>query len=92
MYASGNRDDDKFAGAEQFDVCRANAKDHLAFGAGIHYCLGAPLARLEGKIAFDILLDRLANIRFAPGKNDFTHTPSFILRGLKELHLEFEKA
>jgi cytochrome P450 len=91
MYASGNRDDDRFAGAEQFDVCRANAKDHLAFGAGIHYCLGAPLARLEGKIAFELLLDRLTNIRFAPGKNDFTHTPSFILRGLKELHLEFDK-
>jgi len=92
MYASGNRDDGKFVEAEKFDVCRANAKDHLAFGAGIHYCLGAPLARLEGKIAFEMLLDRLTNIRFTPGKNDFTHTPSFILRGLKELHLEFDRA
>jgi cytochrome P450 len=91
MYASGNRDNDKFPQAESFDVCRSNAKDHLAFGAGIHYCLGAPLARLEGKVAFEILLDRLTNIRLAPNKNDFTHTPSFILRGLKELHLEFER-
>jgi cytochrome P450 len=92
MYASGNRDNDKFTGADNFNVRRANAKDHLAFGAGIHYCLGAPLARLEGKVAFEILLDRLTNIRFAPGKNNFTHTPSFILRGLKELHLEFDHA
>lgn len=92
MYASGNRDDDKFAHAETFDVCRTNAKDHFAFGAGIHYCLGAPLARLEGKIAFEILLDRLSNFRLAPDKNDLTHTPSFILRGLKELHVEFEQA
>lgn len=90
MYASGNRDDEKFAQADKFDVCRANAKDHFAFGAGIHYCLGAPLARLEGKIAFEVLLDRLTNLRLAPGKKDFTHTPSFILRGLQTLHVEFD--
>lgn len=92
MYASGNRDEARFADAERFDICRANAKDHLAFGAGIHYCLGAPLARLEAKIAFETLLSRLHNIRLAPGKNDCTHTPSFILRGLKALHLQFDRA
>ena len=92
MYASGNRDDQQFPQADQFDVCRANAKDHFAFGAGIHYCLGAPLARLEAKIAFETLLSRLRNIRLAEGKNDLSHTPSFILRGLKELHLEFDRA
>jgi cytochrome P450 len=90
MYASGNRDETQFPGAEQFDVGRANAKDHLAFGLGIHYCLGAPLARLEGKIAFETLLNRLPNIRLAPGKNNFAHTPSFILRGLRALHVEFD--
>jgi cytochrome P450 len=90
MYASGNRDDTQFPEAEQFDVCRANAKDHLAFGLGIHYCLGAPLARLEGKIAFETLLSRLQNIRLAPGENNFAHTPSFILRGLQVLYVEFD--
>jgi cytochrome P450 len=64
---------------------------HLAFGLGIPHCLGAPLARLEGKIAFEPLLSRLSNIRLASGKNDFTHTPSFILRGLKALHMEFDQ-
>lgn len=92
MYASGNRDEAQFPKAEQFDVCRANAKEHLAFGLGIHYCLGAPLARLEGKIAFETLLSRLKNIHVVPGKNNFAHTPSFILRGLQALHVEFERA
>lgn len=92
MYASGNRDDEKFPQADGFDAGRANAKDHLAFGAGIHYCLGAALARLEAKVAFETLLGRLHNIRLAEDKNDYLHTPSFILRGLKALHLEFDQA
>ena len=91
MYASANRDDQEFPQAERFDVCRANAKDHVAFGAGIHYCLGAPLARLEATVAFETLLGRLRHIRLAEDKNDYRHTPSFILRGLKALHLEFDR-
>ncbi len=91
MYASGNRDDAQFPGADRFDIRRANAKTHLAFGQGVHFCIGAALARLEARIAFEILFARLKNIRFAPG-NDFAHTPSFILRGLKALHLEFDPA
>lgn len=91
MYASGNRDDQEFPQAERFDVYRANAKDHVAFGVGIHYCLGAPLARLEATVAFETLLGRLRNIRLAEDKNDYRHTPSFILRGLKALYLEFDQ-
>lgn len=90
MYASGNRDDGHFAGADKLDVRRANARTHLAFGQGVHFCLGAALARLEGRVAFETLLTRLKSIRFASGLNDFAHTPSFILRGLHELHIEFE--
>jgi cytochrome P450 len=91
MYASGNRDDAQFPNADQFDLRRANAKTHLAFGQGVHFCIGAALARLEARVAFETLLARLRNIRFA-ARNDFAHTPSFILRGLKALHLEFDPA
>jgi cytochrome P450 len=89
MYASGNRDEAEFPDPDRFDVRRANARTHLAFGQGEHFCMGAALARLEARVAFETLLTRMPDIRLAPGKNDFAHTPSFILRGLKELHLEF---
>ena len=90
IYGSANRDDGQFPGADRMDIRRDNARTHLAFGQGVHFCIGAALARQEGRIAFETLLGRLNNIRLTPGRNDFTHTPSFILRGLKELWLEFE--
>ena len=92
MYGSANRDDAEFAAADQFDVCRENAQTHLAFGRGVHFCLGAALARTEGIIAFETLLGRLRNLRLAEGKNDFSHTPNFILRGMKALYLTFDPA
>jgi cytochrome P450 len=88
LFASANRDETRFAEPERFDIYRENVSDHLAFGLGIHYCLGAPLARTEARIAFEVLLGRLKEIRLGAA-NDFTHTPSFIFRGLKALHLEF---
>lgn len=90
MYAAANRDETVFEASDQFDVCRDNAGEHLAFGRGIHFCLGAALARAEGIIAFETLLDRLPNLRLAPGKNDLRHTPSFILRGLQQLHVAWD--
>ena len=90
MYASGNRDEAEFPDPDRFDVRRANARTHLGFGQGEHFCIGAALARLEARVAFETLLSRIPAIRLADGKNDFAHTPSFILRGLRELHLEFE--
>jgi cytochrome P450 len=92
MYASANRDEAHFASADRFDPARENAREHLGFGGGIHYCLGAPLARMESRIAFETILERTRAIRLAPGLNDFTHTPSFALRGLKVLHIEFDPA
>ncbi|GAB4582086.1 MAG: cytochrome P450 [Anaerolineales bacterium] len=61
---SANRDEDAFPNADQFDITRSSNK-HLAFGHGIHYCLGAPLARMEARIAFCALLERLPNLRLA---------------------------
>ncbi|HKM99549.1 MAG TPA: cytochrome P450 [Candidatus Binataceae bacterium] len=90
IYGSGNRDAAHFPNADRMDVRRDNARSHLAFGQGVHFCIGAALARLEGRVAFETLLARMKNIRFMPCRNDFAHTPSFILRGLKVLWLEFD--
>jgi cytochrome P450 len=91
MYGAANRDASTFTCPAEFDVARENSRTHLAFGHGIHFCLGSALARMEGAVAFETLL-QLPNLRMAEGKNDLTHVPSFILRGLKELHLEFDPA
>jgi len=90
-YGSANRDDRKFQGAEHFDIRRPNAGEHLAFGAGIHTCLGAALARKEMQTAMPIVFDRLANLRLAPGKS-IAFAPSPLLRGVLSLHLEFDRA
>ncbi len=89
-YAAGNRDEAVFDDPEQMDVCRANADDHLAFGQGTHFCPGAMLARKEMQVAFSKLLQRLTNVRLAEGKNDLTHWPNVVLRGLKALHITYE--
>jgi cytochrome P450 len=88
-YAAANRDEAVFEDGEVFKVERPNAKEHLGFGMGIHYCPGAALAREEARIGIETLLDRLPNLRLAPG-NDFAHHPSMLLRGLKSLDLEFD--
>ncbi len=90
LYAAANRDDQQFPDAARFDVRRTNSRSHLAFSQGIHFCVGAPLARLEAKVAFETLLDRLDNIQFVADKNDFRHVPSFTHRGLKQLWITFE--
>jgi cytochrome P450 len=86
-YAAANRDEAVFANADVFDVRRANADAHLAFGMGIHFCPGASLAREETRIGLQVLFDRLPGLRLAPG-NDFAHHPNMLLRGLKRLDLE----
>jgi cytochrome P450 len=90
-YGSANRDETLFAEGEAFDVRRGNARRQLAFGYGIHVCIGAALARRELTIAFESLLSRIGHWRFAPGKNHFSHPPSILLRGMEALHLVFGK-
>ena len=92
MYASGNRDACHFARPEEIDFDRDEPTTHLAFGRGEHFCLGAALARLEGEIAFEELLRRTKTIQLVPDRNDLSHEPSFILRGLKALHLRLAPA
>jgi cytochrome P450 len=92
MFGSANRDPRAFPEPERIDPLRENVREHLAFGQGNHYCIGAGLARAEGCAAIDILLDRCKDVRFAPGKNDFRHNAIYIARALRELHLEFDAA
>lgn len=89
-FAAGNRDDQQFPEAEKFDITRGNAATHLAFSHGQHHCMGAPVSRMEMKVAFKVLLERLKNIRLAQGGNDFKHLPGFTLRALEKLLIEFD--
>jgi cytochrome P450 len=92
MYASANRDAAVFPDPDRFDVRRENAKSNLAFGRGEHFCIGVALARKEAAIAFETLLEGTRDLRLSPGKNDFAHVPSFILRGLKQLFVDVTPA
>jgi cytochrome P450 len=88
-YAAANRDEKKFDNPDVFDIERPNAKDHVAFGWGNHFCVGAWLARAELRIAFTALLDRLEDIELARPLDDIPHEFSFMLRPLKELPIRF---
>ncbi|MEM6625952.1 MAG: cytochrome P450 [Pseudomonadota bacterium] len=90
-YGSGNRDAAKFENADDFDISRENAKEHLAFGAGIHTCLGAQLARKEMVTAFPIVLKRLKNLRLDTSKTDLQYLPSILMRGVFNLHVLYDK-
>jgi cytochrome P450 len=81
LLGAANRDPHRYADPDRFDVGRTG-QQHLSFAAGIHYCLGAPLARLEGEIVFDRLLDRFATIDADPTPK---WRPSLTLRGLETL-------
>ncbi len=89
-YAAANRDERAFECPEKLDLNRPKAGAHMGFGSGVHHCLGAPLARRELIWGFTAVVDRFEDMWFADGKNDFTYHPHFLLRSLKELHIEFE--
>jgi cytochrome P450 family 150 subfamily A5 len=93
---AANHDPRRFECPADFDVERANARHHIAFGHGAHTCPGAPLARAEGRITIERLLDRLDNIKISEkehgpaGARHYDYVPTYILRGVSRLHLEFE--
>ena len=89
-WAAANRDPERFECPRELDLTRRNSMTHMAFGAGIHRCLGANLAKEEMVQTFALLPTRMHNLRFSKDRNDFTHHPNMLLRGLKELHLEFD--
>jgi len=93
---AANRDPRRFEDPDSFDPERKNARQHLAFGRGIHSCPGAPLARAETRVGLERLLDRTTDIRISEsehgpaGSRRYQYIPTYILRGLTELHLEFD--
>jgi cytochrome P450 len=87
---SANHDENQFPQPVRFDIERKPNK-HLAFGQGIHYCLGAPLARLEASIALQGMLDRFSSIQLAPGA-ELKRIPSILIYGLHSLPIKFTTA
>jgi cytochrome P450 len=95
LNGAANRDPRRFECPAEFRADRPNAKEHLAFGRGAHACPGGPLARAEARISIARILDRMRDIRLSdehhgpPGDRRFDYEPTWVLRGLRRLHIEF---
>ncbi len=95
---ASNRDPRVFENPHEFDIDRMNARQHIAFGHGIHTCAGAPLARAEGRVTLNRFLDRTTDIAISEeehgpaGARRYDYLPTFFLRGLQQLHLDFTPA
>jgi cytochrome P450 len=96
--AAANRDPAHFDAPDSFDIDRPGIRDHVAFSRGLHACPGAPLARLEARVAIDRLLDRTSDIRISADAHGpaearrYDYEPTYMLRSLSALHIEFTPA
>ncbi|MQY25534.1 cytochrome P450 [Nocardia aurantia] len=92
---AANRDPQRFENPHEFRVDRPNFREHIAFGRGPHTCPGSPLARVEGRVSIERILDRMLDITIDEDKHGpadarrYTFEPTFILRGLTDLHIRF---
>lgn len=93
-----NRDPRHFEAPTEFRLDRKNVRDHVAFGRGIHACIGSPLARAEAKVALERIFDRISDIRIndaehgPAGARRYDYEPNYTQRALREVHIEFTKA
>jgi cytochrome P450 len=98
LNGAANRDPRRFECPHEFQLDRPNAQAHVAFGRGPHSCPGGPLARAEGRVSLERILHRTRNIRLSEeqhgpaGARRFHYEPTWVLRGLTRLYLEFEAA
>ena len=90
VIASANRDERQFEHADILDISREPNR-HVAFGQGVHFCIGAPLARLEGQIAISSLLSRIPDLRLAVPRQSLRVRPGLVLHGLKALPVSFSR-
>lgn len=87
LFASAARDASHFPEPDRLDVSRENAVDHLSFGKGVHFCLGAPLARMEMRIALELLTEHAPGMHPVP-EQDFPYVPIMMFRSLEHLLVE----
>ncbi|MGI9624559.1 MAG: cytochrome P450, partial [Acidimicrobiales bacterium] len=85
------RDETNYTCPNEFRIDRTDPRDHLAFGKGTHFCVGASLSRLEGNVALERLAARIESVSLSES-NRFEYQPSFALRGLKSLEIDFVSA
>ena len=90
MYGSANRDENHYQNADEFDIQRFQnqTSDHLAFGHGVHRCIGSGLALMETKIAFELLSKRIPNLKIQPNQ-ELNYIPTLMTRGFTSLILEW---
>jgi cytochrome P450 len=88
LYSSANHDEAHFDAPERFDLQRESSA-HLSFGRGIHFCLGAGLARLELRIALELLIERIPQLRLVPGQDYGYRQELLILRAIRHLQVEW---
>ncbi|MBW0017109.1 MAG: cytochrome P450 [Mycobacterium sp.] len=93
---AANRDPRRFEDPHEFRIDRPNVREHMAFARGVHSCPGGPLARVEGRVSLERILDRMADIsideiKHGPAQDRrYVYEPTYILRGLTELHITFK--
>lgn len=97
-YNAASNDPARFAHPDRFDIDRPGLRDHMGFGKGPHGCLGAPLGRMEARIAIEHLLARVADIRISErhhgpaGTRVYRFEPTYTFRSLADLYIEFDPA
>lgn len=91
LFAAAGHDETHFEDPARFDIHRENAKDHVSFGRWTHFCLGAPLARLEARVALDVLLDRLPSLR-PIADQELVYAPTLTTQTLLAYRVDFDPA